>query len=55
VKKMLYSDTMFAKKTNSFDSTRVQIFTDGIGVTYAYPMRKKSEADDQLKKLLRTL
>jgi hypothetical protein len=45
VKKMLYSDTMFTKKTKS----------DGIRFTHAYPMKKKSEAGDRLEKLLRTL
>jgi hypothetical protein len=56
VKKMLYSDTMFARKTKSFrQHTCAQIFTDSIGFTHAYPMKKKSEARNRLEKLLRTL
>jgi hypothetical protein len=56
VKKTLYSDTMFAQKTKSLQQhTCVQVFTEGAGFTHAYPMKKKSEARDQLEKLLRTL
>jgi hypothetical protein len=56
VKKMLYSDTMFAQKTKSLrQHTCAQVFTDGVGFTHAYPMKKKSEAGDRLEKLLRTL
>jgi CRISPR/Cas system CMR-associated protein Cmr5 small subunit len=56
VRKMLYSDTMFAKKVKSLrQHTCAQIFTDGVGFTYAYPMKKKSQAGDHLEKLLRTL
>jgi hypothetical protein len=56
VKKTLYSDTMFAKKTKSlWQHTCAQVFMDGIGFTHAYPMKKKSEARDRLEKLLRTL
>jgi hypothetical protein len=56
VKKMLYSDTMFAKKTKSLrQHTCAQVFTDGVGFTHAYPMKKKSEAGDRLEKLLRAL
>jgi transposase len=56
VKKMLYSDTMFAKKTKSLrQHTCAQVFTHGVGFTHAYPMKKKSEAGDRLEKLLRTL
>jgi hypothetical protein len=56
VKKMLYLDTMFAKKTKSIrQHTCAQGFMDGIGFTHAYPMKKKSEARDRLEKLLRTL
>jgi transposase len=55
VKKMLYSDTMFARMTKSLrQHTFAQIFMDSIGFIHAYPM-KKSEASDRLKKLLRTL
>jgi hypothetical protein len=32
-----------------------QVFTDGISFTHAYPMKRKSEAWDQLEKLIRTL
>jgi hypothetical protein len=47
VKKTLYSDTMFAKKTKSLQQhTCAQVFTDGVGFTHAYPMKKKSEAGD---------
>jgi hypothetical protein len=53
---MLYSDIMFAQKTKSLrQHTCAQVFTDGVGFTHAYPMKKKSEAGDRLKKLLRTL
>jgi hypothetical protein len=56
VKKMLYSDIMFAKKTKSLRQHMcTQVFTDGTGFTHAYPMKKKSEAGDRLEKLLRTL
>jgi hypothetical protein len=56
VKKTLYSDTMFAKKTKSLrQHTCAQVFTDGIGLTHAFPMKKKSEAGDRLEKLIRTL
>jgi hypothetical protein len=56
VKKTLYSDTMFAKKTKSLrQHTCVQVFTDSIGFTHAFPMKKKSGAGDRLEKLLRTL
>jgi hypothetical protein len=56
VKKTLYSDTMFAKMTKSLQQhTCAQVFTDGVGFTHAYPMKKKSEARDRLEKLLRTL
>jgi hypothetical protein len=56
VKKTLYSDTIFAKKTKSLrQHTCTQVFTDGVGFTHAYPMKKKSEAGDRLEKLLRTL
>jgi hypothetical protein len=45
VKKILYSDTMFSKKTKSLQQhTCVQIFMDSIGFTHAYPMKKNSEA-----------
>jgi hypothetical protein len=54
VKKTLYSDTMFAKNTKSLrQHTCAQVFKDGIGFNHAYPMKKKSEARDQLEKLLR--
>jgi hypothetical protein len=47
VKKTVYSDMMFAKKTKSLrQHTCTQIFTDSIGSTHAYPTKKKSEADD---------
>jgi hypothetical protein len=47
---------MFAKKTKSLrQHTCVQVFTDGVGFTHAYPMKKKLEAGDRLEKLLRTL
>jgi hypothetical protein len=56
VKKTLYSDTMFAKKTKSLrQHTCAQVFTDGVSFTHAYPMKRKSEARDRLEKLLRTL
>jgi hypothetical protein len=56
VKKTLYSDTMFAKKTKSLrQHTCAQVFMDGVGFTHAYPMKKKLEAGDRLEKLLRTL
>jgi hypothetical protein len=56
VKKTLYSDTMFAKKTKSLrQHTCAQVLTDGVDFTHAYPMKKKSEAGDRLEKLLRTL
>jgi hypothetical protein len=56
VKKMLYSDTMFAKKTKSLQQhTSAEIFTDTVSFTHAYPMKKKSEAGDRLEKLVRTL
>jgi hypothetical protein len=56
VKKTLYSDTMFAKKTKSLrQHTCAQVFTDGVGFTHTYPMKKKLEAGDRLEKLLRTL
>jgi hypothetical protein len=56
VKKTLYSDTMFAKKTKSLQQHMcAQVFMDGVGFTHAYPMKKKSEAEDRLEKLLRTL
>jgi transposase len=56
VKKTLYSDTMFAKKTKSLrQHTCAQVFTNSVGFTHAYPMKKKSEAGDRLEKLLRTL
>jgi hypothetical protein len=56
VKKRLYSDTMFAQKTKSLRQHMcAQVFMDGVGFTHAYPMKKKSEAGDQLKKFLRTL
>jgi hypothetical protein len=56
VKKMLYSDTMIAKKTKSpRQHTCAQVFTDGVSFTHAYPRKKKSEARDRLEKLLRTL
>jgi hypothetical protein len=32
-----------------------QIFTDGFGLMYAYPMKKKAEAGLQLEKLIMTL
>jgi hypothetical protein len=32
-----------------------QVFTDGVGFTHAYTMKKKSEAGDRLEKLLTTL
>jgi hypothetical protein len=38
VKKTLYSDTMFARKTKSLQQHMcMQVFTDGIGFTHAYP------------------
>jgi transposase len=47
---------MFAKKTKSLrQHTCAQVFMDGVGFTHAYPMKKKLEAGDRLKKLLRTL
>jgi hypothetical protein len=47
---------MFAKKTKSLrQHTCAQVFTDGVGFTHAYPMKRKSEAGDRLEKLLRTL
>jgi hypothetical protein len=56
VKKTLYSDTMFAKKTKSLRlHTCAQVFMDGVSFTHAYPMKRKSEAGDRLEKLLRTL
>jgi hypothetical protein len=56
VKKTLYSETMFAKKTKSLQQhTCAQVFMDGVGFTHTYLMKKKSEAGDRLKKLLRTL
>jgi hypothetical protein len=56
VRKTLYLDTMFAKKVKSLrQHTCAQIFTDGVSFTYAYPMKKKSQAGDHLEKLLRTL
>jgi transposase len=55
VKKMLYSDTLFERKTKSLQQhTCTQVFTDGVWFTHAYPMKKKSEAGDRLEKLLRT-
>jgi hypothetical protein len=56
VKKTLYSDTVFTRKTKSLrQHTCAQVFMDGIGFTHAYPMKKKSEIRDQLEKLLRFL
>jgi hypothetical protein len=56
VKKTLYSDTMFARKTKSLQQhTRAQVLMDGVGFTHAFPMKKKSESGDRLEKLLRTL
>jgi hypothetical protein len=56
VKKYLYSDTMFAKKTKLlWQHTCAQVFMDGVGFTHAVPMKKKSEPGDRLEKLLRTL
>jgi hypothetical protein len=56
VKKLLYSHTMFAKKTKSLQHhTCAQVLTDGIGFTHFYTIKKKLEAGDRLKKLLRTL
>jgi hypothetical protein len=47
VKKTLYLDTMFAKMAKSLrQHTCAQVFTDGVGFTHAYPMKKKSEAGD---------
>jgi hypothetical protein len=47
---------MFVKKTKSLQQQRcMQVFTDGIGFTHAYPIEKRLEAGDQLKKLLKTL
>jgi hypothetical protein len=56
VKKTLYLDMMFAWKTKSLrQHTCAQVFTDGVGFTYTYPVKKKSEAGDRLEKLFRTL
>jgi hypothetical protein len=47
---------MFAKMTKSLrQHTCAQVFTDGVGFTHTYPMKKKLEAGDRLEKLLRTL
>jgi hypothetical protein len=56
MKKTLYSDMRFAKKTKSLrQHTCTQIFMAGVGFTHAYPMKKKSEAGDRHEKLLMTL
>jgi hypothetical protein len=47
VKKMLFSDTMFANMTKSLQQhTCAQVFTDGVVFAHAYPMKKKSETGD---------
>jgi hypothetical protein len=51
MKKMLYLDTMFANKTKFLQQHMcAQVFTDGVGSTHAYPMKKKSEARERLEK-----
>jgi len=48
-----YTDTMFAKVGNSLrGNTCAQIFTDGNGAVFVYPMRSKSEAGTQLLNLI---
>jgi len=48
-----YTDTMFSKIGTSLrGNTCAQIFTDGNGAVFAYPMRTKSEAGSQLLNLI---
>jgi len=48
-----YTDTMFSKIGTSLrGNTCAQIFTDGNGAVFAYPMRSKSEAGTQLLNLI---
>jgi hypothetical protein len=52
----LYTYMLFAKKIkNLCQPVCAQIFTDDIGLMYAYPMKKKAEAGLQLEKLVMTL
>ena len=48
-----YTDTMFSKIGTSLrGNTCTQIFTDGNGAVFAYPMRSKAQAGDKLLSLI---
>ena len=48
-----YTDTMFSKIGTSLRGNNcTQIFTDGNGAVFAYPMRSKSQAGDKLLSLI---
>jgi len=48
-----YTDTMFSKVGTSLrGNTCAQIFTDGNGAVFAYPMRSKAQAGNQLLNLI---
>jgi len=52
----LYTDTMFAKVGTSLrGNTCAQIFTDGNGAVFAYPMKSMSEAGHQLINLIQQI
>ena len=51
-----YTDTMFSKICTSLrGNTCAQIFTDGNGAVFVYPMKSKSEAGQQLINLIRQI
>jgi len=51
-----YTDTMFSKVGTSLrGNTCAQVFTDGNGAVFVYPMKSKSEAGNQLLKLIQQI
>ena len=46
-----YTDTLFSKQKSVVGNTCAQMFTDGMGFTYVYPMRSKAQAGEALHKV----
>jgi hypothetical protein len=47
-----YTDTMFAKIKSKRAHTSVQVFTNGSGLDYIYPIKSKSQANQGLMKFI---
>lgn len=51
----IYTDTLFAKEKSISGNKCAQIFTDGSGFVFVYPMKLKSEAGDAMNVMTRDI